>query len=77
MTFDDLFLDDRLLLELSHLKFETPTAVQEAAIPVILEGKDVRLDDGLPLKYTMTVLYELAGDPREFQILKEKPLRHR
>ena len=41
MTFDDLYLDDKLLLELKHLKFETPTAVQEATIPVILEGKDV------------------------------------
>ncbi|MDF1589321.1 MAG: DEAD/DEAH box helicase [Gammaproteobacteria bacterium] len=41
MTFDDLFLDDTLLSALKKLHFETPTAVQEAAIPLILEGKDV------------------------------------
>ncbi len=41
MTFDDLFLDDKLLSALKKLHFETPTAVQEAAIPLILEGKDV------------------------------------
>ena len=41
MTFDDFFLDDRLLQALEKLGFKTPTAIQEAAIPVILEGKDI------------------------------------
>jgi len=41
MTFDDLMLDDLLLDALQKLNFETPTAIQEAAIPLILEGKDV------------------------------------
>jgi len=41
MTFDDLFLDDALLNALNSLDFKTPTPVQAAAIPFILEGKDV------------------------------------
>lgn len=41
MTFDDLMLDDTLLGALEKLNFVTPTAIQEAAIPFILEGKDV------------------------------------
>lgn len=41
MTFDDLFLDDALLNALNSLDFKIPTAVQEAAIPFILQGKDV------------------------------------
>ncbi|OUR73213.1 DEAD/DEAH box helicase [Methylophaga sp. 41_12_T18] len=41
MTFDDLMLDDALLIALQKLNFETPTAIQEATIPFILEGKDV------------------------------------
>jgi ATP-dependent RNA helicase SrmB len=41
MTFDDLFLDDQLLSSLTKLGFETPTPVQAASIPLILEGKDV------------------------------------
>jgi ATP-dependent RNA helicase SrmB len=41
MTFDDLMLDDALLDALNKVNFKTPTAIQEAAIPVILEGKDI------------------------------------
>jgi ATP-dependent RNA helicase SrmB len=41
MTFNDLLLDDLLLDALTKLDFKTPTAIQEAAIPYILEGKDV------------------------------------
>jgi ATP-dependent RNA helicase SrmB len=41
MTFDDLMLDDKLLDALDSLRFTTPTAIQEASIPFILEGKDV------------------------------------
>ncbi len=67
MTFDDLFLDDRLLLELSHLKFETPTAVQEAAIPVILEGKDVlagaATGTGKTAAFVLPVLQQLIDEP--------------
>ncbi|PHS33506.1 MAG: DEAD/DEAH box helicase [Methylophaga sp.] len=41
MTFDDLALDDKLLIAVGRQGFEAPTAIQEATIPVILEGKDV------------------------------------
>ncbi len=41
MTFDDLMLDDKLLDALTSIKFASPTAIQQATIPFILEGKDV------------------------------------
>ena len=41
MTFDDLMLDDKLLDALTSIKFASPTEIQQATIPFILEGKDV------------------------------------
>lgn len=40
--FADLGLHERLLKALSQLNFTAPTPVQEQAIPLILQGKDVR-----------------------------------
>ena len=67
MTFDDLFLDERLLKSLSKLGFKTPTAVQEAPIPVILEGKDVlagaATGTGKTAAFVLPVLQQLIDDP--------------
>ncbi|ELR73496.1 ATP-dependent RNA helicase [Fulvivirga imtechensis AK7] len=41
MKFKELSLDDRLLEGIEAIGFEDATPVQEAAIPVILEGKDI------------------------------------
>lgn len=40
-SFDSFGLDPRLLEAVAALGFDTPTAVQAKAIPVLLEGKDV------------------------------------
>ncbi|NOH99182.1 DEAD/DEAH box helicase [Vibrio sp. 99-70-13A1] len=40
-SFDQLGLTEQLLSTLSELNFTTPTSVQEQAIPLVLEGKDV------------------------------------
>lgn len=41
MTFDDLFLDDVLMLAIRDSGFEKPTEVQQLAIPALLAGQDV------------------------------------
>jgi ATP-dependent RNA helicase RhlE len=41
MTFASLGLSEPLLRALADLKYETPTPVQRAAIPAILQGRDV------------------------------------
>ncbi|MDH5358539.1 MAG: DEAD/DEAH box helicase [Gammaproteobacteria bacterium] len=67
MTFDDLFLDDQLLKALAKQDFKTPTAVQEATIPVILEGKDVlagaATGTGKTAAFVLPVLQQLIDAP--------------
>jgi ATP-dependent RNA helicase DeaD len=40
-TFEELGLSEPLLEALRHLGYETPTPIQEQAIPALLEGRDV------------------------------------
>lgn len=41
VVFKDMGLDDRILEAISSLKWEEPTLIQEKAIPLALEGKDI------------------------------------
>ncbi|KAL5021816.1 hypothetical protein ScPMuIL_000971 [Solemya velum] len=41
LAFHEMGLDDRLLKSISNLGWSQPTAIQEKAIPLVLEGKDV------------------------------------
>ncbi|XP_043197917.1 probable ATP-dependent RNA helicase DDX56 isoform X1 [Amphibalanus amphitrite] len=41
VQFHEMGLDDRLLLAISRQKWHTPTLIQEKAIPLALEGKDI------------------------------------
>lgn len=40
-NFEDLGLPENILHSLKHIHFDTPTPIQEQAIPVIMEGHDV------------------------------------
>jgi ATP-dependent RNA helicase DDX56/DBP9 len=40
-NFTDMGLDERLLFAIETVKWYEPTPIQETAIPIILEGKDV------------------------------------
>ncbi|HIQ40150.1 MAG TPA: DEAD/DEAH box helicase, partial [Sulfurivirga caldicuralii] len=40
-AFTELDLDDALIAALSSLHFNRPTPIQQAAIPVLLEGRDL------------------------------------
>ena len=74
MTFDDFFLDDRLLQALEKLDFKTPTAIQEAAIPVILEGKDIlagaATGTGKTAAFVLPLLQQLIDEPNRSQQAK-------
>ena len=74
MTFDDFFLDDRLLQALEKLDFKTPTAIQEAAIPVILEGNDIlagaATGTGKTAAFVLPLLQQLIDEPNRSQQAK-------
>jgi len=82
MTFDDLMLDDKLLAALDSIKFIAPTEIQEAAIPFILEGKDVlagaATGTGKTAAFALPALQQLIDEPNngaEPKILMLAPTR--
>ncbi len=67
MHFDDFEVDKRCLSVLKSQGIETPTPVQEKAIPVALTGKDViaiaQTGTGKTLAFTLPALTRLAANP--------------
>lgn len=67
MRFDDLFLDPQLLNNLNKLGYQAPTAIQAAAIPVILEGKDIlagaATGTGKSAAFILPILQQLIDEP--------------
>jgi superfamily II DNA/RNA helicase len=65
-TFADMGLPTSLLKSLDRVKFTTPTPVQEATIPLALEGKDVlgsaQTGTGKTLAFVIPVLSRLLED---------------
>lgn len=66
-TFEELGLDPRLIRALTKKDFSTPTPIQRAAIPFILEGKDVvaqaKTGSGKTYAYILPMLQKLISDP--------------
>jgi len=66
--FSSLLLDDPLLAALTELGFNEMTAVQEAAIPQALEGKDLivnaRTGSGKTLSYLLPMLQQILDNPQ-------------
>ncbi len=69
MRFDDLFLDEQLLKNLTQLGYEEPTAIQSAAIPIILEGKDIlagaATGTGKSAAFILPILQQLIDEPNQ------------
>ena len=69
MRFDELDLEDEILDGLYDMHFEEMTPVQEAAIPIILEGRDIigcaQTGTGKTAAYTLPLLNKLlvGGNP--------------
>lgn len=63
MTFKELALHETLLEAISYMNFETATPIQEAAIPKILEGKDLlacaQTGTGKTAAFILPVLHQL------------------
>ncbi|MCC6999755.1 MAG: DEAD/DEAH box helicase [Deltaproteobacteria bacterium] len=68
MRFADLGLDARLLAALSELGYEEPTPIQQAAIPALLEGRDLlgqaATGTGKTAAFALPILHRLlTGEP--------------
>lgn len=67
--FSDFQLDDRILKALQSLGYETPTPIQELAIPKGLAGSDLiasaQTGTGKTAAFMLPVLHQLASQPRQ------------
>lgn len=65
MKFNELNLKEKLLEAISYMGFEHATPIQEAAIPVVLEGKDIigcaQTGTGKTAAFILPVLNKLVG----------------
>ena len=69
--FSSLSLDEPLLAALAELGFDKMTAVQQAAIPKALEGKDLivnaRTGSGKTVSYLLPLLQQILDNPTKFE----------
>lgn len=74
MRFDELDLEDEILDGLYDMHFEEMTPVQEAAIPIILEGRDIigcaQTGTGKTAAYTLPLLNRLLIEGNEDNVVK-------
>lgn len=68
LGFHDMGLDDRLLIAISELKWKSPTLIQEKAIPLSLEGKDVlakaRTGSGKTGAYVIPLIQKILNNKK-------------
>ncbi|MFT5682284.1 MAG: ATP-dependent RNA helicase RhlE [Myxococcota bacterium] len=66
-SFEDLGLPDELLRAIRALRYETPTPIQERAIPVVLDGADVfaeaQTGSGKTAAFALPILKQLCDTP--------------
>lgn len=71
MTFDQYGLHDRLLQGISAAEYTTPTPIQHASIPLILEGSDLigcaQTGTGKTAAFVIPMLNNLATSAPEYQ----------
>ena len=79
VLFDDLGLPEDLLAAVKELGFSAPTAIQAAAIPILLRGKDVvgvaQTGTGKTAAFALPLLAHIDPDKREVQALVLAPTR--
>ena len=80
MNFEDFSLDARILAGVKSVGFTEPTPIQEQAIPVVLEGKDVlglaQTGTGKTAAFVLPILQRLSKGPlRRTRALVVAPTR--
>jgi len=80
MTFEEMGLAPEILRAVKAKNYETPTPIQEAAIPAILEGKDVigcaQTGTGKTAGFTLPILHKLReGHSPSLRVLVLVPTR--
>lgn len=67
-TFKELGLPEALLVRLKSMEFKVPTAIQEKAIPLALEGKDIlgsaQTGTGKTAAFGLPLIAKLLAEPR-------------
>jgi ATP-dependent RNA helicase RhlE len=68
VTFESFQLDARVMAGVQKLGFDTPTPIQEQAIPIVLQGKDVmglaQTGTGKTAAFALPILQRLLQGPR-------------
>jgi ATP-dependent RNA helicase RhlE len=68
MKFEQFNLDPRLMAGIKRAGYETPTPIQEAAIPAALRGRDLigtaQTGTGKTAAFILPILHKLLGGPR-------------
>jgi ATP-dependent RNA helicase DeaD len=79
LQFSDLGLDDRLLLTLAELGYETPSPIQAATIPALLTGRHVvglaQTGTGKTAAFALPILSRIDASARRPQALILAPTR--
>jgi len=80
VNFEDFSLDSRILAGVKSVGFTEPTPIQEQAIPVVLQGKDVlglaQTGTGKTAAFALPILQRLSRGPlRRIRILVVAPTR--
>ena len=79
ITFNDLGLPEFILKAVSDLGFETPSPIQQACIPVLLEGRDVlgmaQTGSGKTAAFSLPILAKIDPAAKHPQLLVMAPTR--
>lgn len=79
VSFEELNLSEPVLQAIRDLGFESPTPIQEQAIPVILEGRDMigqaQTGTGKTAAFALPILSNITGSERRIKALILEPTR--
>lgn len=79
ITFNDLGLPEFILKAVSDLGFETPSPIQQACIPALLEGRDVlgmaQTGSGKTAAFSLPILAKIEPAAKHPQLLVMAPTR--